>query len=525
MDQREVEAGRTANRWDTPVERVARGVPGCLEDVRLRYLTTFQVRGAGRYGSLTRASRLRRATTTGMEPNLPEHAPDTAANLPWATLRQSPPETLADVDRTWYDEATQTMPREQLLQLQLDRARVAVDRALNRPIPFFARKLAEAGIESAADLGTIDDLDAVPLTVKDELRASEAEHPPVGDYRGTELRDNVRIGTSTGTTGTPTHSLWTRNDLLVDYELGARMFWSQGVRPGMVMTHAHPAYLYAGGPMLQGVYEHLGCLSVWVPPPETDELAEQGLRFWERVTPDRPFMGFATGRFFEVAGKLGLDPKSVGLDFSNAPQLNVPGEPMGLMTCGAEALPYAGVSVPGVSGAYVPDDYSYIQAVDPDTGRSVPDGEWGHLVVTTFGRDNFLVRYDLEEAVKVDRSQGHSDCTHARGWWGGRFKDLVRVQGKALLPLEIESALRTVRAIRKPSLEYQVVRPAPDARDLPLVVRVEVGEGAGEDRTALANEVAAELEGSLGVKADVEVLDREALPRSGYKAQRILDAG
>ena len=40
-----------------------------------------------------------------------------------------------------------------------------------------------------------------------------------------------------------------------------------------------------------------------------------------------------------------------------------------------------------------------MQAIDPATGADVPDGEWGNLVVTIFGRDNVLLRYDLEEAA------------------------------------------------------------------------------------------------------------------------------
>ena len=83
--------------------------------------------------------------------------------------------------------------------------------------------------------------------------------------------------------------------------------WATG--PGMIVTHAHPAYLYGGGAMLQGTYEYFGMLSLWVPPPDTDELAEQAVRFWTRVTPDIPFMGFATGRFIEVAAKLGIVPR------------------------------------------------------------------------------------------------------------------------------------------------------------------------------------------------------------------------
>ena len=52
----------------------------------------------------------------------------------------------------------------------------------------------------------------------------------------------------------------------------------------------------------------MGALPIWVPPPETDELAEQGLRMWQRITPDIPFVGFSMGRFLEVQAKLGIVP-------------------------------------------------------------------------------------------------------------------------------------------------------------------------------------------------------------------------
>jgi hypothetical protein len=68
-----------------------------------------------------------------------------------------------------------------------------------------------------------------------------------------------------------------------------------GYRPGMIVTHAHPAYLYGGGVMLQGTYEYMGLLSLWVPPPDTDELAEQAVRFWTRVTPDIPSWALPPG--------------------------------------------------------------------------------------------------------------------------------------------------------------------------------------------------------------------------------------
>ncbi|HEX9767408.1 MAG TPA: hypothetical protein VGA36_11650, partial [Nitriliruptorales bacterium] len=69
------------------------------------------------------------------------------ASLPTHTLRRSSPESFADHDRAFYDEATQTMSRDELRGLQDERVRDLVRTALERPIPFVARKFTEAGID------------------------------------------------------------------------------------------------------------------------------------------------------------------------------------------------------------------------------------------------------------------------------------------------------------------------------------------------------------------------------------------
>jgi phenylacetate-coenzyme A ligase PaaK-like adenylate-forming protein len=261
-------------------------------------------------------------------------------------------------------------------------------------------------------------------------------------------------------------------------------------------------------------------LNIWVPPPDTDEAAEQGLRFWTRVKPDIPFMGFSTGRFFEVAAKLGIDPKDAGLEFRGMPGFGL-GKGMPLMTAGAECYAYVGGGCGQAPGAHLNMDWGIVQAVDPSTGAEVPDGEWGDLVVTTLDRDNGLLRYDLEEACAILREPCPCGETSIRGLWGGRFKDLVAAQGKRFQANEVEGALRKVDAVNAPSLEWQMVRPTDDTR--PLQVRVERGAGVESEGSEIAGLCAAAITEALGIEAVVTVLDRETIPRSGYKAARVVD--
>ncbi|MHB8439580.1 MAG: phenylacetate--CoA ligase family protein [Acidimicrobiales bacterium] len=423
-------------------------------------------------------------------------------------------------DQQYWDPEIQTMDPEKLRRLQDERLQVLMRKIFDTPVPMFVRKLKDAGIASAEDVKTVDDLRHVPLTLKQDLRDSEGENPPWGDYRFTDPRAAVRIGTSTGTTGTPTISIWTRRDLWIEYESSARTWWRYGYRPGMIVTHAHPAYLYGGGPMLSGSYEYFGMLNIWVPPPDTDELAEQGLRFWTRVKPDIPFMGFSTGRFFEVAAKAGIDPKDAGLEFRGMPGFGL-GKGMPLMTAGAECYAYVGGGCGKSPGAHLNMDWGIVQAVDPATGAEVPDGEWGDLVVTTLDRDNGLLRYDLEEACAILREPCPCGETSIRGLWGGRFKDLIAAQGKRFQANEVEGALRKLPEVSTPSLEWQMVRPTDDGG--PLQVRVERGSGAEGDDAEIAAKAAASIRDALGIDAEVSVLARESIPRSGYKAARVVD--
>ena len=86
---------------------------------------------------------------------------------------KAPPSGAAD-HRIW-DATAETMPRERLAALQLERLRETVARVLNGQ-PLGAASLAEAGVESTADIGSLDDLANITYAHKSDLR----EHYPFG---------------------------------------------------------------------------------------------------------------------------------------------------------------------------------------------------------------------------------------------------------------------------------------------------------------------------------------------------------
>lgn len=417
-----------------------------------------------------------------------------------------------------WDPAIQTLPREDLAALQQSGLDLLLERVWGAPVPFWRRKLEAAGF-GPGDPVALDDLARVPVTVKGELRSSEVEHPPFGDYRGVPLGDCIRIGSTGGTSGVPTFALWTRADLAQDDVAAARMFWRQGLRPGFVLANAHPLGVYGGGRSLTSALESFGCLVLAVGSLETEAELRGAIDLWRRCPPMAYQIFPATYvKVYEAAVAMGLDPAT---DLNLRPPMEHPDGAERSATGGTEAFPFLGSACPEGGGAHAAEDMCIVEAVT-DTGVPVPDGELGLLTITTIGRDNFVLRYNLEDYVIVNHEH---DCscgeTHRRVRWQGRRRDRVFVGDRWFLPGAISRVIFADDAFRTPTMEYQVVRRPERDR---LHVRVEMDPGRFGAPAAAGRRLAAALEETLGVAAEAEVVGRGVLPRPPYKPERVVDA-
>ncbi|MEX2554822.1 MAG: hypothetical protein WEB06_04230 [Actinomycetota bacterium] len=409
----------------------------------------------------------------------------------------------------FYRPDIQTLPRHEIRILQEIRLRALVERSFD--VPFFRRILESAGI-GADDVKSLDDLLRVPRITKQDLRDSEDSVPPLGDYRGASIERSVRLSTSTGTTGRPTITLFTPHDLSVEYDAACRSFARQGYVPGEIITHAHPGGLNGGAALLGGAIEAYGCLNVSVGPPMSKADAERAVTLWREMKPHHYEMfGPALHTFWETAKEMGLDPAA---DLGMPPPGELP--PWRTVSAGLECFAFLGSACAEMNGAHVCEDEAIVEAVDPATGEQVPDGERGSLVVTTLTKDNFLLRYDLEDLVRLDRSPCPCGETHLRAFWDGRAKDVVRAGERELLPMDVWLVLRGIEEVARPAVEYQLVRTADTSV---LRVRVETTQpGPGLERG-----VASGLEEGLGVPVRLELLEAGALPRPAYKPAPVVD--
>ncbi|HEV8207511.1 MAG TPA: hypothetical protein VGR04_12565 [Acidimicrobiia bacterium] len=409
----------------------------------------------------------------------------------------------------FYRPDIQTLARDRIRALQEERLRTLLHRAFE--IPFWRRLLDGAGI-GPDDVKTLDDLRRVPRTTKQDLRDSEEASPPLGDYRGAPPSQSIRLSTSTGTTGRPTISLFTRRDLDVEYDAACRMFARQGYVPGEIVTHAHPAGLNGGAALLGGALEAFGVLNVPVGPPMSKADAQRAIGLWRELKPTRYEMfGPALHTFWETAIEMGLDPAK---DLNMPPASEMP--PWRTISAGLECFAFLGSACEEMHGSHVCEDEAIVEAVDPGTGEWVAPGQRGHLVVTSLTKDNFLLRYDLEDLVRLDPAPCACGETHVRAFWDGRAKDLVHAGTRDLLPLDVSLVLRDIREVATPAIEFQMVRTADTSA---LQIRVEAPNPTDE----LADRVAGMLLQRLGVPIRLELLAAGALPRPAYKPAPVVD--
>ena len=386
-------------------------------------------------------------------------------------------------------------------------------RVWETPIPFYRDKLAAAGFGP----DEVPPLDEIPLTVKQELRDDERLHPPFGTHRAVGLAEATRLAVSSGTTAAPTFIFYGPKDLAVHVEVSVRSLWRYGVRPGDRFTHPWPQGLYPTGVSAGRQYLELGVLEIPVGPPFTRQAAVEHLRLWELLRPNVFLLsGHQILTYEDAAADAGVDFRAL-LEGANvgfieaACQFEGPRrrleEHYGFRLHnmgGASDVPGFGTSDCRFhTGLHAAGDHLRVQVCDPVTGREVPAGERGTLVVTAFGLDAVVLRFDVEDVVVAPPEPCPCGETGDRYTLLGRAADLSVVAGRPILPLDVQLALDDQGAP-----EFQVVR---DGDDRVLRLRVE------ETTTRLAGL----LRERLDVPVEVEAVPPGSLPRSSFKPRRV----
>jgi phenylacetate-CoA ligase len=402
---------------------------------------------------------------------------------------------------------------------------------------FYRRHWQVAGV-SPATLRTLDDLARFPVVHKEDLRRAQAAAPPFGDYLCIEPTDVARIHGTSGTTGRPTVFGIGAEDWERIGEAHARILWGAGIRPAdrVLVASFFSLYLGAWG-ALKGC-ERLGATVF----PFGAGLPGQTLMAVQWARDLRPTAFYGTPsyalHFAETARREGIDPASLGLRtlfFSGEPGAGIPATKrlieetfagicidMGSM---AEMTPWmTNGECRHRTGMHLWQDVVYTQVCDPETFRPVPYGAEGTPVYTHLERTS----QPMIRLVSGDRARWTDEpCPCGRTYprlpdgLYGRIDDMFIVRGENIYPSAIEDTLRAIEGFGG---EFRVIVSRREAMD-ELLVRAEFAASHAEDgrRAALAAAMKERLRARLGVTPLIELVPAGQIPRTEFKARRVID--
>ncbi|MEK9775580.1 MAG: AMP-binding protein, partial [Quisquiliibacterium sp.] len=172
-------------------------------------------------------------------------------------------------------------------------------------------------------------------------------------------------------------------------------------------------------------------------------------------------------------------------------------------------------------GPTIWEDHFYPEIIDPETGKVLPEGEFGELVFTSLTKQAFpIVRYRTRDLTRL--LPGTARTMRRMQKITGRSDDMMIVRGVNVFPSQIEELI-----LKRPELSpHYVCELGKDGPLDTLTVRVELKPGleAGESaanaaQTALAHAI----KSYIGVNAAVNIEPTGAVERSIGKAKRVID--
>ncbi len=416
--------------------------------------------------------------------------------------------------------------RDELARLQLERMRRSLAHAYAR-VPHYRAAFDGAGVR-AEDLRTLADLARFPFTTKQDLRANY----PFGMF-AVPMDAIVRIHASSGTTGKPTVVGYTRGDLDLWADVMARTMRAAGVRSTDLVHNALGYGLFTGGLGFHYGAERLGATVVPMSGGQSERQVQLIRDFEPTVIFSTPSYLLALADEFE---RQGVDPRSSSVRVALLGAEPWTNEMRSVIEArfGLDAVECYGLSEvigPGVAaecveakdGCHVWEDHFYPEIIDPASGRVLPDGELGELVLTSLTKEALpVVRYRTRDLTRLLPGTARAAMRRMEKITG-RSDDMLIIRGVNVFPGQIEELILKASGLSAHYL-LQVSRP----RQLDeLEVRVEVTTEFAQAGTAAWSRTARDLEHHIksyvGISTHVVLVGPGSVERSAGKAKRVID--
>ncbi len=431
-----------------------------------------------------------------------------------------------------YDRAVETRPLEQQLALD-EEAYLRQVRYLFGNSEFYREKLAAAGFHDPESVGGLREMAQLPFTEKDELRATQAQHPPFGKHLACPPENLRRVFSTSGTTGVPCFLGLTERDIEVYATNVARGYTAAGFRRGQRIVVGFNAGPFVAGSVYYG-FDKIGCTVIPVGTGNTERLVGAIQKLGATGVSCTPSYGLY---LIDWCHERGIEPGSLGL--KNMITAGEPGggDPLirakleGAFGCRVrESMGIGDISLSvwaedddGGGMGFQARGFVHVELIDPDSGKPIAweEGAQGELVYTALQREAMpLLRFRSRDHVVVSMKPNPTGRTGPRIRCIGRTDDMLIVRGVNFFP----SAVRTLLG----SYESEVsglfqVRPKKRgvSQSPPLPLVVELARGKAEPREGLREALAAEIRSTLLVTTRIEFVPHGTVPRGTYKTKLV----
>lgn len=426
----------------------------------------------------------------------------------------------------YYQEEIETASREKILEIQNEKI-VKQVRHVYDNVPYYKKLMDEKGV-TPDDIKSVDDIKKLPFLCKDDLR----EAYPYG-LLATDLKNCVRIQSTSGTTGKRVVAFYTQKDIDIWEECCARAIVAAGGTNEDVCQVCYGYGLFTGGPGLNGGSHKVGCLTLPMSSGNTERQIQFMMDLGATILCCTPSYAAYIGESLKDAGYKPEDNKLKAGIFGAEPWTEEMRREIE-KSLGIKAYDIYGLtetSGPGVSfecaeqtGMHINEDHFYAEIIDPETGEVLPEGEKGELVFTSLDKEAFpLLRYRTRDICVLTRKKCSCGRTHVKmSKPMGRSDDMLIIRGVNVFPSQIETVL--LKEGYTPN--YQIIVDRVNNSDT-FDINVEIAPEQFSDKVgenqAKEKELVAAMRTMLGIGPKVHLVPPKSIVRSEGKAVRVID--
>lgn len=386
---------------------------------------------------------------------------------------------------------------------------------------YYGKKYRELGI---TDVTSQEAFKELPFSSKDDLRNAY----PLG-IQAVPDEEVVRIHSSSGTTGKPVIIPYTAKDVDDWATMFARCYETAGVTK-KDRVHITPGYgLWTAGIGFQAGAEKLGAMVIPMGPGNTDKQLQMMIDLESTVLTATSSYALLLAEEIDKRGlkdKIHLKKGVFGSERWSEKKRKYIKEKLGIELYDIYGLteiygPGIGISCDAQNGMHYWDDYVYIEIIDPKTGKTLPDGEEGEIVITTLVKEGApLIRFRTHDISRIIPGECPCGRKHPRlDIIKGRSDDMFKVHGVNMFPSQVEELLALVDGV--PS-EYtiNIAHDEPANKDI-MLVTVEAEGRVDFEQTG--RQIRDLFKSRIGVTPKITVVPVGTLPRSEKKTQRVID--